>query len=190
MDRPTARVIRRYGHDQPGGLVHVDIKKLGNIPDGGGHRTRGRAVGAANSQRTPSPRRRSDGKRPLIGYSYVHTAVDDHSRLAYSEILPDESKESAMAFWSRAQRFFTECGISVERLLTDIQAGTRPFGVSVAPAGGERITRVTGACLSSLVHRAEHCVTPGLLITLVGRATAGMACPVRNPVTACVADPC
>lgn len=119
MDRPTARVIRRYEHDQPGGLVHVDIKKLGNIPDGGGHRTRGRAVGAANSQRTPSPRRRSDGKRPLIGYSYVHTAVDDHSRLAYSEILPDESKESAMAFWSRAQRFFTECGISVERVLTD-----------------------------------------------------------------------
>ncbi len=76
LDRATSRVIRRYERDKPGELVHVDIKKLGNIPDGGGHKALGRQAGRKTRSGT--------------GYSYIHTAVDDHSRLAYSEILADE----------------------------------------------------------------------------------------------------
>ncbi|MEV6734428.1 IS481 family transposase [Streptomyces sp. NPDC051364] len=105
LDRATGRVIRRYERDRPGELVHVDIKKLGNIPDGGGHKTLGRQAG----------RKTKSG----VGYQYIHTAVDDHSRLAYSEILVDEKKETATAFWTRAQAFFTSCGITAERVLTD-----------------------------------------------------------------------
>jgi transposase InsO family protein len=105
VDRATGRVIRRYERDKPGELVHVDIKKLGNIPDGGGHKALGRAVGRKN--------------RTNAGYSYLHTAVDDHSRLAYSEIHPDEKKETATGFWKRAHAFFARAGISVERVLTD-----------------------------------------------------------------------
>ncbi len=105
LDRATGRVIRRYEHAAPGDLVHVDIKKLGNIPDGGGHQVLGRAAGRKN--------------RSGAGYSYLHNAVDDHSRLAYSEILTDERKETATAFWTRAQDFFAQAGITVQRVLTD-----------------------------------------------------------------------
>lgn len=105
LDRATGRVIRRYERDRPGELVHVDIKKLGIIPDGGGHKVLGRQAGRR--------------KRPRLGYQYIHTAVDDHSRLAYSEILPDEKKETATAFWTRAQAYYASVGITVERVLTD-----------------------------------------------------------------------
>ncbi|CAQ02014.1 IS481 family transposase [Clavibacter sepedonicus] len=98
---------RRYEHSSPGDLVHVDIKKLGRIPDGGGHRVLGRAAGRRNTPRT--------GR----GYAFLHHAVDDHSRLAYSEILTDERKETAAAFWARANAFFTTAGITVIRVLTD-----------------------------------------------------------------------
>ncbi|MCX4748826.1 IS481 family transposase [Kitasatospora sp. NBC_01287] len=105
LDRATGRAIRRYEHDAPGDLVHVDIKKLGNIPDGGGHQVLGRQAGRKTRSGT--------------GYSYLHNAVDDHSRLAYSEILTDERKETAAAFWTRAQDFFAQAGITVQRVLTD-----------------------------------------------------------------------
>jgi transposase InsO family protein len=105
LDRATGRVIRRYERNRPGELVHVDIKKLGNIPDGGGHKTLGRQAGRKT--------------RSGAGYSYLHNAVDDHSRLAYSEILADEKKETAVAFWRRAHAFFTQAGITIERVLTD-----------------------------------------------------------------------
>jgi transposase len=98
--------------------VHVDIKKLGNIPDGGGHRVHGRQLGKHNSQRT-STTARSIHRHPLLGYSYLHNAVDDHSRVAYTEILPDETKQTAVAFWTRAHAFFATCGITVRRVLTD-----------------------------------------------------------------------
>ena len=87
-------MIRRYEHEKPGDLVHIDIKKLGRIPDGGGQRVLGRASGRRNKARTPSNRR--------PGYHYLHNAVDDYSRLAYTEILTDERKETAAAFWQRA----------------------------------------------------------------------------------------
>ncbi|WP_327069464.1 IS481 family transposase [Kitasatospora sp. NBC_01302] len=105
LDRATSRPIRRYEHSAPGELVHVDIKKLGNIPDGGGHKTLGRQAGRKT--------------RSAVGYSYLHNAVDDHSRLAYSEILADERKDTAAAFWTRANEFFARAGITVKRVLTD-----------------------------------------------------------------------
>jgi transposase InsO family protein len=97
----------RYEHAAPGDLVHVDIKKLGRIPDGGGHRFLGRAAGV----------RVKKGAKP--GTAYIHHAMDDHSRLVYSEILADERKETASAFWTRANNYFNGCGITVLRVLTD-----------------------------------------------------------------------
>ena len=111
LDRATGRVIRRYEHEGPGDLVHVDIKKLGRIPDGGGHRSQGRAIG--NRNKTGS----ATNRRP--GYAFLHNAVDDHSRLAYTEILADEKKETAAGFWERANAYFQSCGITVKRVLTD-----------------------------------------------------------------------
>ncbi|MGW1281393.1 IS481 family transposase [Streptomyces tsukubensis] len=116
LDRPTGEPVRRYEHARPGELVHVDIKKLGNIPDGGGWRTVGRAAGEAHRQATTDARKSS---KPVIGYSYVHSAVDDHSRLANSEVLPDERQHTAAGFWQRANAFFTAHGITVQRVLTD-----------------------------------------------------------------------
>ncbi len=104
--RAQRRRVVRYEHDAPGDLVHVDIKKLGRIPDGGGHKVLGRAAGKRNRRRG-------------MGYWYIHNAVDDHSRLAYSELLTDERKETAAAFWSRANAYFTGAGITVRRVLTD-----------------------------------------------------------------------
>jgi transposase InsO family protein len=116
LDRPTGEPIRRYERARPGELVHVDIKKLGNIPDGGGWRIVGRAAGDRNRQATTTDRKSC---KPVIGYSYIHSAVDDHSRLAYSEVLTDERKETAAGFWQRANAFFAAHGITVERVLTD-----------------------------------------------------------------------
>jgi Integrase core domain len=84
----------------------VDVKKLGRIPDGGGHKMLGRAHGRRD-------RRRGQG------YWYIHNAVDDHTRLAYSELLTDERQDTAAAFWQRANAYFTSAGITVQRVLTD-----------------------------------------------------------------------
>jgi transposase InsO family protein len=112
LDQATGLPVRaaepvRYEHESPGQLVHVDIKKLGRIPDGGGHRVLGRQAG-----------RRNSGKRGH-GYAYLHHAIDDHSRVAYSEILGDERKETAAAFWARARAFFAGLGVPVTAVLTD-----------------------------------------------------------------------
>ncbi len=134
MDRPTGQVIRRYERERPGELVHVDIKKLGNIPDGGGHRIMPRQQALANRQAATDARK---GGSPVIGYSFVHSAIDDHSRLAYSEVLTNERKETAAAFWRRANAFFTAHGITVERVLTDNGScyRSRLFGQTLSAAG-------------------------------------------------------
>lgn len=116
-DRSTGAVLR-YERDRPGELVHVDIKKLGKIPDGGSWRTHGRGKHADRNRAAAATRRSASGG-PLVGYGYVHTALDDHSRLAYSEILPDERQETATAFWARANEYFARDGITVQRMLTD-----------------------------------------------------------------------
>ncbi|MEV4709695.1 IS481 family transposase, partial [Actinoplanes sp. NPDC049316] len=120
LDRATGRVVRRYEHHAPGELVHVDIKKLGNIPDGGGHKMLGRAAGQRRRSAHRDPDRpRKLTNRPNLGYQYLHNAVDDHSRLAYTEILTDETRETATGFWLRAHAFFSAAGITVKRVLTD-----------------------------------------------------------------------
>ena len=106
FDRASGRRIRRYERTRPGELVHVDIKKLGKIRPGGGHRVHGRqAVRRA--------------RRGRVGYAYVHSAVDDFSRLAYSEVLSDEKGHTCAAFWRRAREFYRAHGVTVERVMTD-----------------------------------------------------------------------
>jgi len=123
LDRATGQAVRavrervhRYERSRPGELVHVDVKKLGNIPTGGGHRVIGRLQGELN-RRASTGRRRN--RKPVIGYGFLHTALDDYSRLAYTEILPDERKETAVSFWTRAHAWFATAGITIERVLTD-----------------------------------------------------------------------
>jgi len=122
LDRPT-RVVVRYERERPGELVHVDIKKQGRIPKGGGWRIHGRAA--------------MPGGHRGDGYDFVHAAVDDRSRVAYAEILPDERKETASAFMTRAFGFFAERGITVERVLTDNGScyRSRTFARMLADAG-------------------------------------------------------
>jgi transposase InsO family protein len=113
MDRPTGELIRRpvrYERARPGELVHVDVKKLGRLRDGGGWRTHGR----------DSDQHRRTRNAPRVGFDYVHAAIDDHTRLAYAEIHPDETGPTCAAFLRRAASFFTTHGIdSIERVMTD-----------------------------------------------------------------------
>jgi transposase InsO family protein len=119
VDRATGEPVRRYKADRPGELVHVDVKKLGNIPDGGGWRVHGRAAGRRHSQ-AHRDRPRTVHGRPNLGYCYVHSAVDSRSRLAYSEALYDETAATEIGFLDRARAFFAGHGIGqIERLLTD-----------------------------------------------------------------------
>ncbi|CAL2061487.1 MULTISPECIES: IS481 family transposase [Streptomyces] len=108
LDRATGEPIRRYERARPGELVHVDVKKLGRIPDGGGHKVLGRAASSPNKDR-----------RNGAGYAYLHTALDDHSRLAYTEDLPDETAATCAGFLQRAAAWFAAQGVTVERVLTD-----------------------------------------------------------------------
>lgn len=116
LDRGTGAVIRRYEHDAPGDLVHVDVKKLGKIPAGGGWRMLGRTVGKRNAQADKSSGVFNASRRPMRGYHFLHTALDDHFRLAYSEILPDESKDTAAGFWTRAAAWFAGNGITIQKM--------------------------------------------------------------------------
>jgi transposase InsO family protein len=117
LDSITGQLLRaskastvRYERERPGELVHMDVKKLGRIPDGGGWRGQG--------QNTLDHRSRAE--RTRIGYDYVHSLVDDHSRLAYSEILPDEKGPTCATFLQRAIDYFAAHGITrIERLITD-----------------------------------------------------------------------
>ncbi|WP_199256177.1 IS481 family transposase [Mycolicibacterium mengxianglii] len=118
LDRPTGRVVRRIETAAVGELVHIDVKKVGKIPDGGGWRMRGRAIGKRNSQAHKTGVR-SKHRHPVRGYHFLHTAIDAHSRLVYSELLADERKETAAGFWIRANAWFNQCGIIVSKVLTD-----------------------------------------------------------------------
>src|SRR4051794_20895356 len=118
IDRRTGEPIRRYEHDRPGSLLHVDVKKLGNIPDGGGWRYVGRQQGNRHRAATPDkPRSRHRG--PLLGTAFVHTVLDDHSRVAYAEIHDDETAATAIGVLRRAAAWFAARGVTVERVLSD-----------------------------------------------------------------------
>lgn len=134
LDPVTGTVIRarrattlRYERDHPGDLVHVDVKKLGRIPDGGGWRAHGRGAAA-----------RGRG----IGFDYVHAAVDDRTRLAYAEILPDEQGTTSAAFLLRAADWFAGHGISIRQVITDNAFAYRrstAFAGAVAAIGARHL---------------------------------------------------
>jgi transposase InsO family protein len=114
-DPLTGEVIRaskttavRYERDAPGELVHMDVKKIGRIPDGGGWRAHGREMGSTSAR-----------KNLKVGYDYVHSVVDDHTRLAFSEIHNDERAGTCAEFFERAIEFFAGHGVTIQRLMTD-----------------------------------------------------------------------
>jgi transposase InsO family protein len=108
--RASKSTAVRYERDRPGELIHMDVKKIGRIPDGGGWKAHGKAAVAYDNAH----------KRARIGFDYVHSIVDDHSRLAYSEILPDEKGPTCAAFLQRAADYLTAHGITrIERIMTD-----------------------------------------------------------------------
>lgn len=107
IDPPTRRIVRRYERAAPGDLVHVDVKKLGRIPDGGGWRVHGRDVA------------RGGRVQRGMGYDFFHVAVDDHSRVVYVEALGDEKGDTCAGFINRAVGWFTSQGVNVEEVMTD-----------------------------------------------------------------------
>lgn len=125
--RATRRSVNRYEHPYPGSLVHVDVKKLGRIPDGGGWRLHGR------------------GERPVhkrgAGYDFVHAAIDDHSRVAYTEIHDDERGETCAGFMERAITFYRSLGVTVERVITDNAFAYRHSTAFRAVLAGHGITQ-------------------------------------------------
>ncbi|OBF89019.1 transposase, partial [Mycobacterium sp. 852002-51152_SCH6134967] len=118
IDIRTGENIRRYEHGHPGSLIHVDVKKLGNIPDGGGWRYVGRVQGKKNRAATPGITRTA--RRDInLGHAYVHTVIDDHSRVAYAEIHDDETAATAISVLRRAIGWYAARGVTVERVLSD-----------------------------------------------------------------------
>jgi transposase InsO family protein len=119
FDRPTGQPIR-YVPDRPGELIHLDVKKLGRVPAGGGHFTLGRELGSN-----------------AVGYEFIHVAVDDRCRFAYVEVLDDERDQTTAAFLSRAASSFEGAGIHIERLLTDRGNAyrSRAFALAVSQLG-------------------------------------------------------
>lgn len=118
VDVKTGEPARRYEHDRPGSLIHVDVKKLGNIPDGGGWRFVGRQQGDWNRRATPD-KPRSRRRDVILGHAFVHTVIDDHSRVAYAEIHDDEKAVTAIGVLQRAVSWFADHGVRVERVLSD-----------------------------------------------------------------------
>jgi transposase InsO family protein len=126
--RASRRTQHRYEHETPGSLIHVDVKKLGRIPDGGGWRAHGR-----------SEEVRGRG----IGYDYVHVAVDDHSRLAFAQSLPDEQGPTCAAFLAAAAAFFATHGIAIKRVMTDNALNytrSHDFQAVLAGLGAKHVT--------------------------------------------------
>jgi transposase InsO family protein len=121
IDRVSAEPLRRYEHDHPGSLIHIDVTKFGNIPDGGGWRYVGRQQGrihrSATATRTSAPR--SQHRNPLLGRAYLHTVIEDHSRVAYIEIRANETATTAVDVLHNAVAWFAQHGVTVERVLSD-----------------------------------------------------------------------
>ena len=108
--RASRRTSHRYERDQPGDLIHIDVKKLGRIPDGGGWRAIHPTTLDHNSQWN---------RRTRLGFDYVHVAVDDHSRLAFAQVLPDEKGATCALFLAAANEFFQHHGVTVREVMTD-----------------------------------------------------------------------
>ena len=126
IDRVTGEPLRRYEHDHPGSLIHVDVTKFGNVPDGGGWRYVGKQQGDKNKSATSRRTGHwSPDRHARTGVSYLHTVLDDHSRVAYVEICTDEKAATAIGVLRRAVAWFADRGITVERVLSDNGAAYR-----------------------------------------------------------------
>jgi transposase InsO family protein len=120
IDRITGEPLRRYEHHYPGSLIHVDVTKFANIPDGGGHKFLSRQQSARNARQTArNTGQRGKASHPKIGIAFVHTVIDDHSRMAYAEICADEKAATAISVLQRAVAWFADHGVTVERVLSD-----------------------------------------------------------------------
>jgi transposase InsO family protein len=117
---------RRYERERPGELIHIDVKKLGRIQGGAGHRIAGRP-------RSNPARVDAEGvERRTVGWEYVHIAIDDCTRLAYAEVLSDEKATTVVAFLRRAVAFYERHGMTVQQLLTDNGSGYRSLVHAIA----------------------------------------------------------
>lgn len=128
LDRPTGQPVRHYEKGRPGELVHVDSKQVARIPEGGGWWSHG-----LEHHNLAASRRKSRG------YEHVHAAVDDYSRLAYVETLPDIKGETCAGFWQRAHQFFADHGITIEAVMTDNWNGYRSGAFQAALGDIEHI---------------------------------------------------
>jgi transposase InsO family protein len=128
IDRVTGEPLRRYEHDHAGSLIHVDVTKFANIPDGGGHKFLTHQQSKLNARGTARRTgERGKGYHPKIGIAFLHTVIDDHSRVAYAEIQSDEKAVTAIGVLQRAVAWFAERGVTVERVLSDNGAAYRSY---------------------------------------------------------------
>ncbi len=131
IDRVTGEPLRRYEHAYPGSMIHVDVTKFANIPDGGGHkfvsREQGHRNAIATGYRTGERGDPAANYRARIGKTFVHAVIDDHSRVAYAEICTDETATTAVGVLQRAVAWFAERGVVVERVLSDNGTAYRSF---------------------------------------------------------------
>ena len=128
LDRATGEPLRRYEHPHPGSLIHVDVTKFGNIPDGGGHRFVGRQQGDQNKSATSHRTGQwSADWHARSGTAFLHTVIDDHSRLAYVEIRTNEKAVTAIEVLQHAVAWFAEHGLTVERVLSDNGSAYRSY---------------------------------------------------------------
>lgn len=129
--RASRRTELRYEHPNAGELLHVDVKKLGRIPDGGGWRIDG-----------PQVVDHHGGRTRRVGFDYVHVAVDDHSRVAFAQILPDEKGTTCAAFLLAAAEFFADHGVTISRVMTDNALNYRrsaDFQAAIATLGAKHV---------------------------------------------------
>ena len=142
IDRVTGEPLRRYEHPHPGSLIHVDVTKFGNIPDGGGHKFVGRQQSKHNSVQTAhrTGKRGDRAERtgvPRIGTAFVHTVIDDHSRVAYAEICTDEKGATAIGVLQRAVAWFADRGVMLSECCPTTARPTGPTpGATPAPNYG------------------------------------------------------
>jgi len=128
LSRLEQEPVRRYERSRPGELIHIDVKKLGRIgPHGAGHRIVGR-----KARRDITRLDAAGVKRRQVGWECVHVCVDDATRLAYAEVLPDEKTKTVLGFLRRAVAFYRSHGVAVERLMTDNGSAYRSAAHAVA----------------------------------------------------------
>jgi leucine-zipper of insertion element IS481 len=191
LDRATGAPVRRYERSRPGELVHVDVKKLGNIPDGGGHRVHGRQAGKHNSQATTTAAGRTRSRKPILGYGYLHTALDDHTRLGLYRDPARRAQTDGRRVPDPRLRLVLRRRHHPRTRAQRHSSWVMSRKAARCPAGGVRLPgdRRLPAVVAD---RSEHarCVTSCLLITGRAGAPPRMARPVENPVTGSGPDPC